>query len=182
MATYPPHPFYLTITTPSFHLSVNVSVHLCIHSSIGRIVGALWIKLMIIIYSFMCYLKKEKMRSCNTTSQRTSLANTRLWLLPTQFWRDFTSLSFFISLQLQTVLLSLIFRWKAAQNSQAKPKLFQPTLLQFHGTVCLELTASHPEMSQHSLGSDLTPKPSCLPMHSSRIWYHYKAKKKESKT
>ena len=39
MATYPPHLFYLPITTPSFDLSLNVSVHLCIHSSIGPIGG-----------------------------------------------------------------------------------------------------------------------------------------------
>ena len=87
---------------------------------------------------------KNKMRSCNTTSHGTSLA-THKNLLPVQdhdsclppFWRVFTSLSFFISPNLQTVSPSLIFRWKAAQHSKAKPKIFWRTFFQFLGSFCL---------------------------------------------
>ena len=61
-------------------------------------------------------MKKKKTRSHTTTSQRTSLATCKI-LLPVQdcsscllrFWKVFTSLSFFISPHLQSVLLSLIF-------------------------------------------------------------------------
>ena len=85
----------------------------------------------------------------------------------------FAPLSFFISPHLRTVSLSPIFKRKAAQNSKAKPEIFyRKRVLQFHDTICSDLTAGRvlPKRSQHCLRSNPTLKPSCLHKRADNRW------------
>ena len=64
----------------------------------------------------------------------------------------------FVSLHLWTASLSLIFQWKAAQNSKVKSQIIRTVFFQFHITIYLEFTAGHSKKCTNIIPVHISPK------------------------